>query len=185
VTARPVYARVLQLRHLRLRPWSAFLLFEGSVGLAILLAFAEIINAWGVLAVPLAVAAAVKLNDVVAGALERPLAIAGLRGPAVLAAATAQGASDAVRHEMLDGSTVPLDQVASAHYEPGQVARGVASVSPAGSTARRPPMPGGLEPEPPIADALPIEVHQPGTTTPAPPHAIRRRCRANKGRFLR
>jgi hypothetical protein len=69
---RPLYARVLRLRHLRLRPLVAFLLFEGSVAFAILLVLADLIDAWGVVAIPAAVAVMVKINDVVAGALSQP-----------------------------------------------------------------------------------------------------------------
>jgi len=69
---RPLYARVLRLRHLRLRPLVAFLLFEGSVAFAILLVLADLIDAWGVVAIPAAVAVMVKVNDVVAGALSQP-----------------------------------------------------------------------------------------------------------------
>lgn len=74
-----MYVRVLRLRHLRLRPAAVLLLFEGSVALAIVLALAEIVHLWGIVAVPVAVAAMVKFNDVVAGMLTavpgvRPLA---------------------------------------------------------------------------------------------------------------
>jgi hypothetical protein len=78
---RPLYARVLRLRHLRLRPLVAFLLFEGSIAFAILLVLADLIRVWGVIAIPAAVAVMVKLNDVIAGALKRPLAVAQLRTP--------------------------------------------------------------------------------------------------------
>jgi hypothetical protein len=70
--SRPLYARVLRLRYLRLRPLTAFLLFEGSVAFAILLVLADLIEGWGVVAIPAAVAVMVKVNDVVAGALSRP-----------------------------------------------------------------------------------------------------------------
>jgi hypothetical protein len=70
--SRPLYARVLRLRYLRLRPLAAFLLFEGSVAFAILLVLADLIDGWGVVAIPAAVAVMVKINDVVAGALNRP-----------------------------------------------------------------------------------------------------------------
>jgi hypothetical protein len=65
----PRYARVLRLRHLRLGGGACFLLFEGSIAAAVLLAFAELVSWWAVLVVPLTVAAMVKLNDAVAGKL--------------------------------------------------------------------------------------------------------------------
>jgi hypothetical protein len=55
-----------------LRPLAAFLLFEGSVAFAILLVLADLIDAWGVVAIPAAVAVMVKINDVVTGALGQP-----------------------------------------------------------------------------------------------------------------
>jgi hypothetical protein len=78
---RPLYARVLRLRHLHLRPLVAFLLFEGSVAFSIVLVLADLIPVWGVGVIPVAVAVMVKLNDLVAGALNRPLAVAQLRTP--------------------------------------------------------------------------------------------------------
>jgi hypothetical protein len=78
---RPLYARVLRLRHLRLRPLVAFLLFEGSIAFAILLVLADLVRVWAVVAIPAAVAVMVKLNDVIAGVLKRPLAVAQLSTP--------------------------------------------------------------------------------------------------------
>jgi hypothetical protein len=62
-----VYHRVLRLRHYRPRPLVTALLFEGSIVAAMLLSLAEILEWWSVLVVPVAVAAAVKFNDLVAG----------------------------------------------------------------------------------------------------------------------
>lgn len=61
------YHRLLRLRHYRPGPVATVVLFEGSIIVSIVLALAEILDWWGVLAVPIAVAAAVKLNDIVAG----------------------------------------------------------------------------------------------------------------------
>jgi hypothetical protein len=68
---RPVYARVLRLRRLRPGGLLCFLFFEGSIGLAILLALAELVSWWGVFVLPVTIALMVKLNDVVAVALAR------------------------------------------------------------------------------------------------------------------
>jgi hypothetical protein len=81
MTRRTLYARVLRLRHLRLRPLVAFLLFKGSVALGILLALADFVTVWAVLVIPATVAVMVKVNDVIAGGLNRPLAVAQLRTP--------------------------------------------------------------------------------------------------------
>ena len=48
------------------------MLFECVVALGVLLALAELVSWWAVLVLPIAVAAMVKINDVVAGAMGRP-----------------------------------------------------------------------------------------------------------------
>ena len=63
----PVYARALRLRHLRLSGGQCFLLFEAMIVIGALLALAELVPWWGVFALPLAVAAMVKINDLIAG----------------------------------------------------------------------------------------------------------------------
>ena len=69
---RPLYPRVLGLRHLRLRAWHRAVLGEGSLVAAVLLVLADLATAWTLLVLPLAVAAVVKLHDVVAGVLAAP-----------------------------------------------------------------------------------------------------------------
>lgn len=64
---RPLYARMLRLRHLRPSGVLCFLFGEGTVAAAVLLALAELVSWWAVVVLPLAVAAMVKLNDAVAG----------------------------------------------------------------------------------------------------------------------
>jgi hypothetical protein len=73
--ARPLYFRLLGVRHLRVSPVAAFLLFEGSIAAGVLLALADIVNVWGIVAVPVAVAIMVKVHDRVARALVQPLAV--------------------------------------------------------------------------------------------------------------
>jgi hypothetical protein len=68
----PLYARMLGLRHLAPNGFLCFVFLEGAVALGILLALAELVSWWGVLVLPLTVAAMVKLNDLVAGVLARP-----------------------------------------------------------------------------------------------------------------
>jgi hypothetical protein len=63
----PLYHRILGLRHYRPGPLMTFALFEGSIIIPAVLAFAELLDWWSVLAVPVFVAALVKFNDVVAG----------------------------------------------------------------------------------------------------------------------
>lgn len=67
----PLYARVLGLQYLAPSGFLCFVFLEGAVALGVLLALAELVSWWGVLVLPLTVAAMVKLNDVVAGALIR------------------------------------------------------------------------------------------------------------------
>ncbi|WP_157930599.1 hypothetical protein [Glycomyces xiaoerkulensis] len=68
---RPWYARVLRIRHLRLSNAWCVVLFEGSIVLGVLMALTELVSWWVVPVLPLAVAAMVKLNDLVAGAADR------------------------------------------------------------------------------------------------------------------
>ncbi|GIG60934.1 hypothetical protein Lfu02_53060 [Longispora fulva] len=65
---RPLYARVLRLRHLRPGGLMCFLLLEGSVLLAVLLSMAELVTWWSLVVLPVVVAVMVKVNDVIAGA---------------------------------------------------------------------------------------------------------------------
>jgi len=72
----PLYARMLGLQYLAPGGFLCFVFLEGAVALGILLALAELVSWWGVLVLPAMVAAMVKLNDVVAGSLIRPAAVA-------------------------------------------------------------------------------------------------------------
>lgn len=72
---RPLYARVLGLRFVKPGGVLCFLFFEGSMALAVLLALAELVSWWAVLVLPVAVAAMVKLNDVVAEMVVRTAAL--------------------------------------------------------------------------------------------------------------
>jgi hypothetical protein len=67
----PLYARVLRLRRLRPGPVLCFVFLEGSVAFAVLLALAGLASWWTVLALPVAVAVMVKVNDLVAAATSR------------------------------------------------------------------------------------------------------------------
>ncbi|WP_242624380.1 hypothetical protein [Micromonospora kangleipakensis] len=72
---RPLYARLLGLRFVNPGGVLCFLFFEGSVALAVLLALAELVSWWAVLVLPAAVAAMVKLNDMVAEVVVRTAAL--------------------------------------------------------------------------------------------------------------
>jgi hypothetical protein len=107
-----MYARLLRVRHLRLSGLTSFLLFEGAMALAVLLALAELVSWWGVLALPLAVAVMVKFNDVVAEALSvrrRPMPLRSTAPTRVVAAPAAARAPalslvvPAARHEAVPG----------------------------------------------------------------------------------
>ncbi|GIG92790.1 hypothetical protein Pen02_77260 [Plantactinospora endophytica] len=71
---RPLYARVLRLRHVDPGGMLCFVFFEGTVALGLLLALAELVHWWGVFVLPAAVAVMVKINDVVAAAVLRSAA---------------------------------------------------------------------------------------------------------------
>ncbi|WP_375735610.1 hypothetical protein [Polymorphospora lycopeni] len=68
---RPLYARLLRLKHLNPSGALCFCFLEGTVALGLLLALAELVSPWAIPVLPLVVAAMVKLNDVVAGAVVR------------------------------------------------------------------------------------------------------------------
>ena len=89
----PLYGRMLGLRHLAPSGFLCFVFLEGAVALGILLALAELVSWWGVLVLPITVAAMVKLNDMVAGVLTRP---AMTTAPAGVAAVTRPSAAPAV-----------------------------------------------------------------------------------------
>jgi hypothetical protein len=75
VHPRPLYARVLRLRHLHPSGMACFALLEGSVGVALLLALAELVSWWALIVLPALVALLVKGNDVVAGVAARAAAL--------------------------------------------------------------------------------------------------------------
>ena len=85
----PLYARMLGLKHLAPSGFLCFVFLEGAVALGGLLALAELVSWWGVLVLPVTVAIMVKLNDVIAGAVSRPLA----PPPRVVSSASAGWAS--------------------------------------------------------------------------------------------
>jgi hypothetical protein len=96
---RPGYARLLRLRHLRPSGLLCSLFLEGAVALGVLLALAELASWWSIPVLPLTVAAMVKVNDVVAGALR------GSKGPG--SPSTAAGHADPVGDAGLARAVVP------------------------------------------------------------------------------
>jgi hypothetical protein len=66
---RPLYPRLLRLRHVHPNAWQRALLGEGALGLAVLLVLADLATAWTLLVLPVAVALVVKAHDVLAGRL--------------------------------------------------------------------------------------------------------------------
>lgn len=69
---RPLYPRLLRLRHIRPSAWQRAVLGEGALALAVLLVLADVASAWTLLVLPLAVAVVVKAHDVLAGLLAGP-----------------------------------------------------------------------------------------------------------------
>lgn len=67
---RPLYWRVLRLRHVRPNGWQRVLFVEGSIAVAAVLALAGATSVWVLLALPLAVGVVVKSHDVLAANLE-------------------------------------------------------------------------------------------------------------------
>ena len=69
MSRRPLYVRLLRLRHVQLSGWQRALLRDGALVLAVVLVLADLASAWLLLALPLAVAVVVKAHDIVAGQL--------------------------------------------------------------------------------------------------------------------
>lgn len=67
---RPLYPRLLRLRHIHPNGWQRALLGEGALGVAILLVLADLATAWTLLVLPVAVALVVKAHDLLAGRLD-------------------------------------------------------------------------------------------------------------------
>jgi hypothetical protein len=68
---RPLYARALRLRYIRPGSLMCSALFEGVIGLAVLLSLAELVSWWSILVLPVLVAVLVKVNDIISGAFAR------------------------------------------------------------------------------------------------------------------
>ena len=62
----PLYHRLLRLRHYRPGTLMTFVVFEGSIIVTAVLAFADLLDWWSVLLIPAMVAVLVKFNDLVA-----------------------------------------------------------------------------------------------------------------------
>ncbi|GAB2953552.1 hypothetical protein GCM10027280_47460 [Micromonospora polyrhachis] len=71
---RPLYCRMLGLRHVRPGGLLRFAYFEGAIFLGVLLGLAELVSWWGVLALPALVALMVKINDMAVAAIGRAAA---------------------------------------------------------------------------------------------------------------
>ena len=67
---RPLYPRLLRLRHISPNAWQRALLGEGALALAVLLVLADLATSWTLLVLPLAVAVVVKAHDLLAGLLD-------------------------------------------------------------------------------------------------------------------
>jgi hypothetical protein len=181
------YARLLRLRHIGLGPLTSFVLFEGSILVALLLALAEFIDVWGVPVIPVAVGIMVKLNDAVAGVLIRPLAIAQLRAPRMVET-TVVGWSPVPRPARLTMALEADDAVADPQARPPPpvaegVVRGVASVP---RDAASPPTLPAPRPDPAESSAVDASEHPDGPDQSAShPRGVDERGRGNRGRYFR
>ena len=69
---RPLYHRLLRLRHIAPTAWQRAAFADAPFALAVVLVLADVASAWTLLALPVAVAAVVKTHDLLAGALAGP-----------------------------------------------------------------------------------------------------------------
>jgi hypothetical protein len=194
---RPLYFRMLRVRHLTVRPTTLFLLFEGSITLALLLVLADVVDEWGLVAIPVVVAIMVKLNDAVAGALIRPLALAQLRTPRPID-------EPAVGRSRVPRPSYPTSWIELEDARPSNPVRPSPGDDPAGSGAargvaqvpeenlvqvRRRPAPGIQADQPPEGepgDGEYVELGEPddgGDSGPLRPDGGDRFNRGNTGRF--
>ena len=193
----PLYFRLLRVRHLRFGPLTLFLLFEGSIALALLLYLAEIVDEWGLIAIPVVVAIMVKLNDAVAGALIRPLALAQLRTPRpseqpALGRSPVPRPSYLTRDIDLDDAVPSADARPSPQPEASGVARGIAQVPEENLLGgRRRPAPGIPESDSirehsgELESIEHAELGSDPTDESGPrPDGADRRSRGNQGRFM-
>ena len=67
---RPLYPRMLRLRHVHPNAWQRAVFGEGALAVGVLLAMADLASAWTVVVLPVAVAAVVKAHDLLQGLLE-------------------------------------------------------------------------------------------------------------------
>ncbi len=69
---RPLYHRLLRLRHIAPTAWQRAAFADAPFALAVVLVLADVASAWTLVALPVAVAAVVKTHDLLAGALAGP-----------------------------------------------------------------------------------------------------------------
>ena len=67
---KPLYPRLLRLRHIAPNAWQRAALGEGAIGVGVLLAMADLASAWAIVALPVAVAGIVKAHDALQGVLD-------------------------------------------------------------------------------------------------------------------
>jgi hypothetical protein len=115
VKARPLYWRILRLRHVHPNSWQRALFFEGSLAIAAVLVLADLASAWLLVVLPAVVAIVVKAHDVLVGWLR-----AGRPADPVFAATDALAdpvdSADAV--EPVDAVAGPAPEPAAAQDEP-------------------------------------------------------------------
>ena len=69
---RPLYHRLLRLRHIAPTAWQRAAFADAPFALAVVLVLADLASAWTLVALPVAVAVVVKTHDLLAGALAGP-----------------------------------------------------------------------------------------------------------------
>ena len=68
---RPMYAKVLRLRHVDPSGWQRAVFLEGSLAVAAILTLSGSTSVWSLLVLPIVVAVVVKGHDLLAGRLRR------------------------------------------------------------------------------------------------------------------
>jgi hypothetical protein len=68
---KPLYPRLLRLKHIAPNAWQRAALGEGAIAVGVLLSMADVASAWSIVVLPVAVAVIVKAHDLLQGLLER------------------------------------------------------------------------------------------------------------------
>ncbi len=162
----PLYSRLLRLKHVHPNGWQRALLAEGSLAVAGLLVLADLATAWTLLVLPVAVAAFVKANDLLAGFLARRSRPAPSGADATAPADSEPATDPDAPPAVADGPDAPAPvHVGPAH--PGTSAeQDEGRTAAAGPAEGEPVAAGRLDPDPPAEPGPGLDLPRAAATEP-------------------